>query len=149
MGMKEEAVAYFEQGYVCSQAILAAYGTKLGLERETAFRLAGPFGAGMGRMGFTCGAVAGAFMVIGLKYGTADLENTEDKEKAYGMVRAFTERFVKRHGTMVCRELIDCDISTPQGLQHARDTNLFGTVCVNLVRDAADLLEDIFLEQNK
>jgi len=72
----EAAADCFEKGFNCAQAILSTYGTELGIEREHALRVAGPFGVGMGRMGNTCGAVTGAYMVIGLKHGAARAEKT-------------------------------------------------------------------------
>ena len=82
MNQKEQAVACFAQTFNCAQAILSTYGLQLGLERELALRVAGAFGAGMGRMGETCGAVTGAFMLIGLKYGKTRPEDNERKERA-------------------------------------------------------------------
>ncbi len=46
----EEAVAYFKEGFSCSQAILTAYGPTVGLDRETALKVASGFGGGMGRL---------------------------------------------------------------------------------------------------
>jgi C_GCAxxG_C_C family probable redox protein len=72
----ERATQCFSEGFNCSQAVLSAFGPEMGLDCETALRVAGMFGAGMGRMGNVCGAVTGAFMVIGLKYSkTQDGEN--------------------------------------------------------------------------
>jgi C_GCAxxG_C_C family probable redox protein len=67
----EESVAYFREGFSCSQAIVAAYAPSLGLDRDTALKIASGFGGGMGRLAETCGAITGAFMVLGLKYGSA------------------------------------------------------------------------------
>jgi C_GCAxxG_C_C family probable redox protein len=63
------AVDYFESGYSCSQGILTAFGEMFGLDNDIAIKVAGAFGAGMSYLGQTCGAVSGALMVIGLKYG--------------------------------------------------------------------------------
>jgi len=65
----ENAMGCFLDGFVCSQAVLCAYAEELGLAREAALRLAAPFAGGIGRMGLTCGAVTGAFLVMALKYG--------------------------------------------------------------------------------
>jgi hypothetical protein len=43
----EEAVTCFKQGHSCSQAIVAAYGPTVGLDRETALKIASGFGGGM------------------------------------------------------------------------------------------------------
>jgi C_GCAxxG_C_C family probable redox protein len=143
MNRPDNAVAMFEQGFSCSQAILATYGEKLGLDRETALRVAGAFGAGMGRMGETCGAVTGALMVIGLKHGKTRAEDEASKEKAYALVKEFVEKFTARNESIVCRELLGCSLGTPGGLAVARERGLFKTVCPKLVRDAAEILEEI------
>ncbi|MCX6000010.1 MAG: C-GCAxxG-C-C family protein, partial [Chloroflexi bacterium] len=115
MGNVERAVSCFKEGFNCSQAVLSAYGPKLGLDAEKALRVSGAFGAGMGRMAETCGAVTGAFMVIGLKYGKTRADDNQTREKAYRLVREFTDQFKSRHRSIVCRELLGCDISTPEG----------------------------------
>jgi hypothetical protein len=53
----------------------------------------------------------------------------------------FAERFKKINGSVICRDLLGCDISTPDGMMHARDNNLFNTLCVKMVEDSAGILE--------
>lgn len=120
------------------QAVFSAYAETLGMDRQTAMKLSAGFGGGMGRMAQTCGAVTGAFMVLGLKYGG---EDADAREKAYQMVRDFARRFEQRHGSLVCRDLMECDISTPEGQQAAKDRGLRSGVCTPLVRQAAEILE--------
>jgi C_GCAxxG_C_C family probable redox protein len=143
MSRVEEAVTYFKEGFVCSQAVLSAYSMQLGLDRDTALKIADGFGGGMARRGETCGAVTGAFMVIGLKHGRAAVEDAQAHETTYGLVNEFVRRFKLRNGSIVCRELLGCDISTPEGLRSARQQNLFTTVCPKYVRDAAEIIEEI------
>jgi C_GCAxxG_C_C family probable redox protein len=123
--------------------MFSSYGPELGLDRETALRVATAFGGGMGRMGETCGALAGAFMVIGLKYGRTRVEDEETKEKAYSLVREFADRFESRNGSIVCRELLGYDIGTPEERELAREQGLFATLCPRIVRDAAEIIERI------
>ena len=48
---KIEAVnTLFRKGYNCTQALLATYGTDLGLNRDIALKIASPFGGGMGHV---------------------------------------------------------------------------------------------------
>jgi len=82
-------------------------------------------------------------MVIGLKHGKARAEDEAAKQKTYELVRDFVRQFKERHGTITCRELINVDISTPEGLQAARDRQLFATICHPLVKDAVEMLEEI------
>jgi C_GCAxxG_C_C family probable redox protein len=108
-----------------------------------ALKVSGAFAGGMGRMGETCGAVTGAFMVIGLKYGNTRAKDRRRKEKAYNLVREFVDEFKSRNKSILCRELLDCDISTPEGAKIARERELFTTLCPKLVRDAAEIIEDM------
>ena len=146
MEPKNLACARFEEGFSCSQAVFSAYAEQFGLDRETALKISGGFGGGMGRMAQTCGAVTGAFMVIGLKYGAIDAEDKETKEKAYALVREFSDRFKSRHGSISCQDLLGCDISKPEGEKVAREQKLFETICPKLVKDAAELLEEMLAE---
>lgn len=144
----EEAVSCFKEGFCCSQAVLSVYTEEFGLCRETALKIACGFGGGMGRMALTCGAVTGAFMVIGLKYGNVDANEKEIKEKTYGLVREFARRFEKRNGSSICRELLGCDISEPEGLRSAKENGLFTSVCPGLVQDAVGILEEMLAEDS-
>jgi C_GCAxxG_C_C family probable redox protein len=143
MNKVECTVACFNEGFSCSQALLSTYGTEYGLDRETALRVAGGFGAGMGRMGEVCGAVTGAFMVIGLVHGKTRAEDEAAKERAYQLVREFADAFKSRNGSVLCRELLGCDLTTPEGRNVAKEKGLFTTLCPKLVRDAAEIVEQI------
>jgi C_GCAxxG_C_C family probable redox protein len=139
----EKVVSLFMKGFRCSQAILSTYGLKFGLERELALKLASPFGAGMGSLGNTCGAVTGAFMVLGLKYGNTKVSEIRKKENAYEVVKEFVKRFKSRNGTIKCSKLLNCDISTPKGRNKAFEEKLFIEICPKFVQDSAEILEEL------
>jgi C_GCAxxG_C_C family probable redox protein len=139
----EVAVSCFREGFSCSQAILSTWAGECGMERETALRTASAFGAGMGRLGEACGAVTGALMVIGLKHGPIDAKDKETKERNYALVRDFTDRFRSRNASLLCRELLGCDLTTVEGMETAKQKGLFTERCPRFVRDAAEILDDI------
>ncbi len=143
MSKADEAVQCFKNGYLCSQAVLSTYSEQLGLDRETALKLACPFGGGIARMGETCGAVTGAFMLIGLKAGMVDSHKPEDKEHTYQLVQEFTDRFTEMYGSIKCAELLHCDISTEKGRTFAIEHNLYDTLCPVYVCDAVKIVEDL------
>ncbi|HHH72528.1 MAG TPA: C_GCAxxG_C_C family protein [Sulfuricurvum sp.] len=147
MDKKAKAVESFAQGHLCSQSILAAFCDELGLERETALKLSQGFGGGFARSGETCGAVTGALMVLGLKYGTAQKGETQEKAATYAKVNAFLEQFKARHGSITCRELLCCDISTQEGHDQAQNDGHFATVCPKLVTNAVEILESLIEER--
>jgi C_GCAxxG_C_C family probable redox protein len=138
----EYAVNCFKNGYCCSQAVFSAFAPDLGMDRETALTIASSFCAGMGRLGKTCGAATGAFLVIGLARGSVEPDQ-EARKEAYRLVREFAERFNARNDSLECKDLLGCDIGTEEGYQEAKDKNLFETVCEKLVRDAVEILEEI------
>lgn len=139
----DRAASVLKEGFNCAQAVFSTFAPGLGLEEGKAARIAGVFGGGMARMGGTCGAVTGAFMALGLKYGSSRTQDKEIKEKSYEIAREFVRRFTDRNGTVVCRDLLGCEILTPEGIEHARSQGLFDTVCVKLVKDSVEILEDM------
>ena len=143
MNKVEQAVSCFQQGFSCSQALLSTYAEQFGLDQKTALRVSGAFGAGMGRMGETCGAVTGAFMVIGLKYGKTRTGDDQTKEKTYSLVKEFTERFKARNGSVLCRELLGCDLNTQEGMKLAKDKDLISIRCPKFVQDAVEIIEEL------
>ncbi len=136
------AVKLFRDGCACSQAVLAVYGQPLGLSRDLAMRIAAGLAGGM-RLGETCGAVAGAVLVLGLRHASADCDTPAGRKAAYDRVVEFADRFKARNGSVVCRELLGCDISTPEGMKQAEQQGLFKTTCVKMVEDAAAILEEM------
>jgi C_GCAxxG_C_C family probable redox protein len=136
------AVELFRSGCACSQAILGVYGPRFGLDQGQALRVSAGFAGGM-RLAETCGAVTGAFMVFGLAHCSDACRQMEGRKAAYAAVTSFAERFARRHGSLVCRELLGCDMTTPEGAKIAQEKGLFRTKCVELVRGAAELLEEM------
>lgn len=143
MERAERSAADFESGFHCAPAVLAAFADQYGLDRDMALKLASGLGGGIARTGQVCGAVTGALLVIGLHWGTADAADMEGKENTYAMCREFMRRFTALHGTTECRRLLGCDISLPEGLQFARQNNLFSLFCQNYVRDATMIVEEM------
>ena len=143
MNNVERAVSCFNNGFSCSQAVLSTYAKLFGLDRDHALKVASAFGGGMGNLGKTCGAVTGAFMVIGLKYGQTAADDIEPKNKTYRLVKEFAAKFKARNGSINCTELLGCDLSTPEGMQRATEQNLFTTRCPTFVQTAAEILEEL------
>jgi len=143
--MKEElqALSLFADGYSCSQSVLKTFAPQFNLEPDTAARLGAPFGGGTARRGETCGAVSGAFMVLGLRFGHTSGSDDASKERTYGGVNDFISLFEERNGSIKCNELLNCDISTPDGLQSARDAQLFQTRCPKYVQDAVEIVKQL------
>ncbi|MCD1295144.1 hypothetical protein CUJ83_09050 [Methanocella sp. CWC-04] len=139
----EEAVSTFNNGFNCAQAVISTYSERYGLEKELAFKVSCAFGGGICRTGDTCGAVTGALMVLGLQYGMSKAGDDQKKQETYARAAEFIDRFRSRNGSIVCRDLLGCDISKPEGSKAAKENRLFETICPKMVRDAAEILDDM------
>jgi len=139
----KEARKRFERGFSCAPAVLSAYCEQLGLQEALALKIACGFGGGIGRTGRTCGAVTGAIMAIGLKYGQADLADEEARQKTHELAAEFIKRFTALHGSIECRELIGYDLSDPEQLELARASQDRHNTCERLVYGSAQILEDV------
>ncbi len=143
MTRTERAVALFQRGFSCSQAVFGAYAVDLGLPEAPALRLSQPFGGGIAKSGDWCGAVTGAFLVIGLKHGRDRAEDTAAKDRTYALVQEFTRRFEAKNGHVLCRDLLGCEIGTAEGQRIIEERKLHQTRCEPLIRDAVAILEDL------
>lgn len=143
MTKSEVALASFNKRITCSAAVFSAFAEELGLDEKTARKIGCGFGAGISRTGNICGAVSGAIMVIGLKYGKAEPGDDEATEKTRALTRQFMQEFTKIHGSVNCTELLGYNLSIQTEYDAAARENLFRTLCPVCVRDAADILERI------
>lgn len=108
----------------CACAVLSTFCDLTGIDEAMARKLTYGFGAGMGNMEGTCGALVGAGMVLGLVNGS----------KASADMRRVLARFQERNGAIQCRQL--------KGL----DTGLPLRACNDCVADACEFLEECLEE---
>ncbi|MEI7902797.1 MAG: C-GCAxxG-C-C family protein [bacterium] len=144
----ETASEKFLSGYNCAQSVLWAFAQSLNLDPDTALKCACGFGAGMSRRQEVCGAVTGGIMVLGLKYGRGDAQDRTATELTYAKTQELMHRFEDRHGTCICRKLLDgCDLNTEAGREHFKDQDIFNKTCVPCVRTVASILENMLMDK--
>ena len=80
----------------CCQAVAAALADQTGLSEEALMQIASGFGAGMGNMEATCGALVGAVQMAGL---------APEGKNTVRTARALSEVFAQRCGAVRCRDL--------------------------------------------
>lgn len=143
MSRIEEALSSFREDFNCAQSIFGTYAPYYGLDRNIALKIATGFGGGMGRSQRTCGAVTGSYMVIGLKNGLGITMDTEAKDKTYQLVNTFSNQFQEKNGSMICKEIIGCDLNTEEGMEYFDQNELLEKKCFLCVQSAAEILEEI------
>lgn len=144
MTRKEKAMELFESGYNCSQSVVLAFSDLTGADRKLLAKLSSSFGGGMGRLREVCGAVTGAFMVLGLLYGYPEAETGDKKAEHYARIQQFAERFSEKTGTIICRELLELDQKKDGPTPQKRTAEYYKErPCRELVGLAAEILEEM------
>ena len=125
MNSRKEIAAEMKRSgsHNCAQAVMCAYSDYTGLDSEILMRMGSAFGAGMGNMEGTCGAIVGAGFVLGLAAG--------DRAKSIRGMRFIMDEFQKRNGSTQCKCLKG--IGTGKVLRE----------CPLCVADASEFLEEI------
>lgn len=124
----------------CSQAIFATYGEHLGLGKvdfDTCMKIASAFSGGIAGTGNVCGALTGALMALGLKYGS-----DQDPFKINVVSRKALDEFELLNGTTICRELINHDLLTQEDVKKAFETGAFDN-CPKYVEDVTKILDKL------
>ncbi len=113
-----------ERHYNCCQSVFIPFCDICDIDAETAYRLGSNFGGGM-RIGSVCGALTGGLMVLG------KLERSEQE------VRDFIGDFEKKHGSVLCSEL----------LKKVSEQSPNPQMCNGLVVDCVEAIERIIGEK--
>lgn len=132
MSKKQDECTYrHHNGYNCAQAVLCTYAPQLGIDEETAFRMAEGLGLGMGCMEGTCGAVNAACLLAGLKNSNGDMEHPTSKGATLKLSKQIMTAFLEKAGATRCRDL--------KGI----DTGVILHSCSDCVKDAAAIAEEV------
>ena len=98
----------------------------------------------MGRLRGKCGAVTGAFMVLGMATGKYDPKDMNTKLAQYKKVQDLNASIVNIYGTAECGELLKKKVSKEQIKARAHHN----IVCTGLIEDSVSALYDILYPEN-
>ena len=144
------AKGYFEEGCNCCQSLVLAFLPEIGLERETALRMASGLGGGVGRLREICGAVSGSAIVLGFFMGSTDPLDQEKKAALYGEIQRLAESFAAEKGSYLCRELMGLPPGKDEPVPEARTAAYYQRrPCGALIARAAELLAELLNEREK
>jgi len=145
MNTKSEiAVELFKnKGFHCAQAVLESHSGEYGLNPTISRKIAGAFGGGMGHCNEVCGAVSGALILIGLKYGQFVEGDSDSRINTYSITKDYIQKFRKEFGSVRCTDLIKYDLSIEEELLKARESGVFKTICPLLVKKSVELVEEV------
>ncbi|MBN2613585.1 MAG: C_GCAxxG_C_C family protein [Bacteroidales bacterium] len=144
MKKKEKAATYFQNSFNCAQSVFTVFGPEFGLSENDCLKIGCAFGGGMGRQQFVCGAVTGALMAIGLKYGKGINDDDAKKNETYTKTKEFFDAFTRLNGSFNCRELLNgLDMNNPEDYDKIIKQDLFNTKCKKYVEDAVAIAGEI------
>lgn len=139
---RSEILRQFQGHIHCSQIVLSQWAEELGFDRDDCLRMAAPFGGGCFR-GDTCGAVAGAMIAIGMRYGHCETGDVDGDEAMKEKVAEFQSRFMEKYGALACRELTGFDFSKEGEFEKAIESGVIFGKCPDIVNCALEVLEEI------
>ncbi|MDY0103790.1 MAG: C-GCAxxG-C-C family protein [Lentimicrobium sp.] len=138
-GSPDQALNAFKSGYNCAQSVVKAYAEVFGFDEDQALALSSGFGGGMGGMQGACGAVTGAYMVLGMFCAAKYKDNHERKACSGAFVREFHRQFTAMHQTDECRVLLCQDSSVKAGER----AKLHLSVCDGYIVDAVEIINGL------
>ncbi len=145
---KEKAVQKFMKGYNCAQSIVSTFSEELGLMEKQALMITTGLGAGINYQGKTCGAVLGAYIILGLRYGVENADDQEGKLKLRKLLDQFSKDFSEKYNSLNCKDILGLDVSKEEELEELREKNAFREVCPKVVETAA-IIVDKMLKDSK
>ena len=150
MTKSENATLYFSDTFNCAQSVLASFGQDFGLTEDECLKIGCAFGGGMARQQMTCGAVTGALMALGLHFGRAAEDPYSNTVMTYDKSMEFFGEFKKRHGSLICSELLQgLDMNDPDDQNKIRELELFRTLCLKYVQDAVEITERLISPESE
>jgi C_GCAxxG_C_C family probable redox protein len=118
------ASEYHREGFNCAESVLLALCQEMGIESPFIPRIATGFGGGIGHTGGICGAVTGAVMALGIRFGRSNPQDKETRDRLYLLVESFLKAVGKNLGHLDCLSLIGVRLNTEEGLKQYREGNL-------------------------
>lgn len=143
MTRTQKAVALFENGCNCAQAVFVAHADLVGIDEKAALRLSSSFGGGIGRQREVCGAVSGMCMVAGALFGYDDVSDPEKKKEHYAHIQEMCGKFRAAYGSIICRELLGAKTADNAPVPSARTKEYYATrPCARFVAACCDILAE-------
>ena len=137
-----KAAELFLQGYNCAQAIAGGFAEGVGLDFETAIKLASSFGGGMGGLREVCGALSGAFIILGTKYGYDSPTDAKAKAEHYQLIQTFAGKFKEKWNTILCRDLMKKLSDEKDSIFCDKSEEYKCRPCLVIVEDVGVILEE-------
>jgi len=136
MDRKEMALMLNDNHFNCAQSLVCSFVNVLGADPIQAYKMAEPFGFGMGSMS-TCGCLTGAAMLVGLKKSDGDMDNPKTRRMCYNTIKAMTDEFEAKFGST------QCSVLKSRRTEDGEEKEITG--CKELIAYTVDMLDRYLL----
>ena len=136
--IKEKTHRLHEEGFNCAESVVMTAANEWKMRSKIIPRIATGFGGGIGRQGYVCGALSGGVIALGLKCGRGKAENIQARDKTYTLARELFKRFKEEFRSINCYELIECNLTTPEGLEKSK--KIQSEKCAKYIARTAELV---------
>ena len=126
----QECLRQFNAGFSCAEAVFLVGCERIGVDSDLIPRVATAFGGGLSRSKSMCGALAGAAMVLSVKYGRS--VPSDDRTALVARVQELVADFRSNFGSEGCYDITGLDFNTPEGQAEYRG-RVHTEVCTNVV----------------
>jgi C_GCAxxG_C_C family probable redox protein len=146
MNRVEKAIARHNSGFGCAQSVVSVFSEDFGIDEVTAQKIALGLGGGVCRQGEMCGALTGATIVLGMKYGVSNMDGEANKivkEKVYTLGQELIRRYRERTGAIRCNDILGFDMNDPEARKDGHSRGVFNTRCNKCIQDSVEILEEM------
>ena len=139
------------QGFHCSQCVLSHTAEMVGLDKDLMLKLSAGLGGGCFH-GDTCGTISAAVITLCAVYGYNQPHSGEQNAKMVEKINEFEQRFIAKHGSLLCRDLLGgYDFSKPGDSEKIMGGGATGPLknCPTYCTDVCDILDDMLKDVAK
>jgi len=140
----KDCLKYFNSGstggYNCAETVI--YGTTkyLGIKNKLIPRIATPFGGGLGRNGFICGALVAGTMVLGIVLGRDSMN--EERDPSYKAVNKLVQKFKRKYKSLDCNDITNLDLKKIAPTDDAK-VKIHESICKPLVEKVCEWVLEV------
>jgi len=140
--MERQATDLFQQGYSCAQAIVLAYSPFFDISDTCALGVTQAFGGGLKRQD-VCGAVTGAYMVLGL-YARTQTDNPQaTNELVKSLMVEYNSLFLDKFESFSCREITGVDFDKLKRNNQRALLKKSHDNCIRVVEISSEILKNL------
>lgn len=139
-----ESTEKMESGMHCSQVVIEHCAEVLGLDKELVLKLSAGFGGGC-KHGEICGTITGGIMALGYVYGFTTGPEEKENTTLIEKVHELEDRFLEKHGTLNCRDLIKFDKGKPEGPGNMPRDDMY-EICHELCVEVCEIMDELMVK---